>query len=119
MVHVLPVPVCPYAKTVQFNPSVASSTRLAIDSAYKSRCEISGPNTASKAYVFVDPEIKDCLLVLVLPVVLVSRLVSIVGSMLIVISLDDEFVVTAFAACDARSVSFAGLQFMELKRDLK
>jgi|TARA_B110000977_G_scaffold178010_1_gene235158 hypothetical protein len=39
--------------------------------------------------------------------------------MLIVISLDDEFVVTAFAACDARSVSFAGLQFMELKRDLK
>jgi hypothetical protein len=55
IVHVLPLPVWPYASTVALYPSKHSATRFrAVDCSYTSRCVDAGEKTRSNANVFDD-----------------------------------------------------------------
>ena len=114
MVCVLPVPVCPYANTVQLNPSSVSATMGSIACAYTSACVASGPNTPSNVYVLD----AACAAPVVAPGFPPETALAcedapgpLAGSgVATTISRRDGFAVTATAALEARSAAFRGLR---------
>ena len=110
----MPVPVCPYANTVQLNPSSVSATMGSIACAYTSACVASGPNTPSNVYVLD----AACAAPVVAPGFPPETALAcedapgpLAGSgVATTISRRDGFAVTATAALEARSAAFRGLR---------